>query len=100
MTTAASSGERPTTNWRYWITTKNRPNVAKNCTSTVRVPALKPRGWNSRGSSIGWSTRSSQSTNATSATTPATSAVKVRPSPQPRSGPSMIAEDGRRDGDE
>ena len=88
--TAVWSGERPTTNCRYWITTKNSPNAAKNCTITVRLPALKLRFRNRRGSSMGWSTRSSQSTNAPSATIPVTRPATVRTSSQPRSGPSMI----------
>ena len=81
--TAAPSGERPTTNCRYWITTKNSPKLAKNWAVTVRVPALNARLPNSRGSSIGWSTRSSQPTKAASARTPSASPATVCASPHP-----------------
>ena len=69
---------------------KKNPKAAKNWAVTVSDPAPKPRRRNNRGSSMGSVARSSQSTNAAPARTPVTSALAVRGSDQPRSGPSMM----------
>src|SRR6266511_200099 len=88
---AASSGEKPCTSWRYGSARKRKPNIARNWTVSDAEPAPNPRRRKWRGSSIGSSRLSSHRTKPTIPTTAATSAVSVTESPQPRTGPSIIA---------
>ena len=78
------------TNWRYCVSRKVAPNIAKKININP-VLAAEKRGFlkNSK-LSIGWSECDSQYAKAPSNTAAATNAPTIRPLPQPSSGPSMM----------
>jgi hypothetical protein len=84
------SGGYPSVNWRYCVSRKIEPNIAKK-TSVMLLLAAEKRGFlKNRMSSIGWSVVSSHHTNAASRAAPATNAATMVVDVQPSIGAWMM----------
>ncbi len=88
--TPASRVPYPSTIWRYWVSRKNVPNMAKNTRLMAAVADANVGFLKKRRSSIGCSARNSQTLKATRTARPETIDPTVAPAVQPWAGPSMI----------
>ena len=81
--TPVCSAVYPSTNWKYWVSTKIEPNIAKNTAEIAPLPALKRGFLKNRRSSIGSSVCSSHQKNAAATTAPAANTTTVLVAVQP-----------------
>jgi hypothetical protein len=87
----ALKGANPSTNCRYWVSTKNRPNMQKKVRVMVAAPTLNRRLRKRPIGSIGAVLRRSHCTKATANTANDTNPAIVEFDPQPFTGASMMA---------
>jgi hypothetical protein len=85
----ACSGLKPSTPCMYWVRKKNIPNIVPTSNSMVTYAATRSVLANSRSGTIGWLTRRSIATNATSSTTPTVKAASTSAEVQPTSATRM-----------
>ncbi len=90
MRTPASRALYPSTSWRYCVSRKNVPNMAKNTRLMAAVADENVGFLKKRRSSIGCAVRSSQSPKTTNTVRPDRSGPRVAGAVQPCVGPSMM----------